>query len=101
MKFVSRYGILTYKRTKGDRQFSLAGRIGKRVQLPCGTAAVMAELWLKMSLWVHMGRRTKAMTLEPEDLPSVPYCRKGRKHGADGPNASMLDQGGKMLPGFF
>ena len=30
------------------------------------------------------------MTPEPEDLPFVPYCRKGRNHAADGRNACVM-----------
>ncbi len=85
------------KRTEGDRRRSqLAGIIGKRVKLPRGTAAVMAEFRFEKC---HCGKpwedETEMMTPEPEDLPFVPYCRKGRNHGADGPNVSMTDQGAR------
>lgn len=69
----------------------LAGIIGKRVQIPCGTAAVRAELWF---VYVTVERpwegKTKALTPEPEDLPFVPDLPKGRNRGADGPNACMV-----------
>ena len=71
----------------------LSGIIGKRVKFPCGTAAVRAERRL---IKCHCGYtwegKTKAMTPEPEDLPSVLYCRKGRNHGTDGPNVAMMDR---------
>ena len=57
-----------------------AGIIGKRVKFPCGAAAVMAEFWF---VRCHCGYtwegKTKAMTPEPEDLPSVPKLPKGQK----------------------
>ena len=36
---------------------------------------------------------TEMMTPEPEDLPFVPYCRKGRNHAADGLNACVMKSG--------
>lgn len=56
----------------------MVGRIGKQVQNLCGTAAVRMEFGFRMSLWVHTGRRCRALTTEPEDLP----CSVAEKAGA-------------------
>ena len=46
-----------------------AGRIGKRVRSPRGTAAVRGSPAFSMPLRVHAGRRTRDGEPKPEDLP--------------------------------
>lgn len=71
----------------------LAGIIGKQVKNLCGTAAVRAEFWfVNVTVGYIWEGKTKAMTPEPEDLPSVLYCRKGRNHKTDGRNVFMMNQ---------
>ena len=46
MRNIVGYGILTENEYKVAGSTMRAGIIGKRVQIPCGTAAVMAEFRL-------------------------------------------------------
>lgn len=69
------------------------GIIGKRVKIPCGTAAVMAEFrFVYVTVGYTWEGKTGTMTPEPEDLPFVLYCRKGRNHKADGSNAFVINR---------
>ena len=65
------------KAPKGARgpsaQAGPAGRIGKRVKGPRGTAAVRGSPAFSMPLRVHAGRRTRDGEPKPEDLPWGEY----------------------------
>ena len=66
-----------------------AGRIGKRVRSPRGTAAVRGSPAFSMPLRVHAGRRTRDGEPKPEDLPwGESLSLEGQDPRPDGPNGS-------------
>ena len=73
-------------------------RIGKRVQIPCGTAAV--KVWESALVTVIISwEDASSITPKPEDLP-VSYSRTWMhgSHTANGFLTGMMDFGKKVWP---